>query len=192
MSAAAIGAFTGAGIGIATNILSMRSANKQAINSINQQGEALQLQGSNLISNLKLIQYNRDELDRELGDVLSKDALATAKNMATAKVIMSTHGTVGGTSALVSKQHYVDQIQADADAINKYKQEDVNMLTSQLAKQIEFKTQQRQAQMNMDTTRAGITSPFAAVLGTMSAAISGASAGASAGQAAEKAGSAKP
>ena len=79
------GAYAGAGIGIATNILSMRSANKQAINSINQQGEALQLQGSNLISNLKLIQYNRDELDRNLGDILSQDALITAKNMATAK-----------------------------------------------------------------------------------------------------------
>ena len=190
MNAATTGAFAGASLGIATNILSMRSANKQAINSINQQGEALQLQGSNLISNLKLIQYNRDELDRELGDILSQDALTTAKNMATAKVMTSIHGTVGGTSALVSKQHYIDQIQADANAINKYKQEDVNMLTNQLAKQIEFKTQQRQAQMNMGATRAGIASPFAAALGTMSAAISGASAGASLGQAAAKAGSA--
>ena len=189
MSAAGYGALAGAGIAVTSNILSMRSANKQAINSINQQGEALKMQGTNLISNLNLIQYNIDELDRELGDVLSQDALATAKNMATAKVIMSTRGTVGGTSALVSKQEFVDQIQADAEAINKYKKEDVNMLTSQLTKQIDFATAQRQAQWNMDATRAGITSPFGALLGTMSAAIGGASAGASMGQGIEKMGS---
>jgi hypothetical protein len=191
MSAAGYGALAGAGIGIATNMLSMRSANKQAINSIKQQGEALKMQGSNLISNLKLIQYNRDELDRDLGDILSADALATAKNMATAKVYMSTRGTVGGTSALVSKQVFIDQIQADAEAINKYRKEDVNMLTSQLAKQIEFKTQQRQAQWNMDATRAGIASPFAALLGTMSASIDGASSGASMGQQISKDGAVK-
>jgi hypothetical protein len=191
MSAAGIGALAGAGFGVATNMLSLRSANKQAINSLKQQGEALSLQGSNLISNLKLIQYNRDELDRDLGDILSADALATAKNMATAKVYMSTRGTVGGTSSLVSKQVFIDQIQADAEAINKYRKEDVNMLTSQLAKQIEFKTQQRQAQWNMDATRAGITSPFAALLGTMSAAINGASGGASMGQQISKAGAVK-
>jgi hypothetical protein len=189
MSAAGYGALAGAGIGIATNMLSMRSANKQAINSIKQQGEALKMQGSNLISNLKLIQYNRDELDRDLGDILSADALATAKNMATAKVYMSTRGTVGGTSGLVSKQVFIDQIQADAEAINKYRKEDVNMLTSQLAKQIDFATAQRQSQWNMDATRAGIASPFAAMLGTMSAAIGGASAGASMGQGIEKMGS---
>jgi len=191
MSAAGYGALAGAGIGIATNMLSMRSANKQAINSIKQQGEALKMQGSNLISNLKLIQYNRDELDRDLGDILSADALATAKNMATAKVYMSTRGTVGGTSGLVSKQVFIDQIQADAEAINKYRKEDVNMLTSQLAKQIDFATAQRQAQWNMDATRAGITSPFAALLGTMSAAINGASGGASMGQQISKAGAVK-
>jgi hypothetical protein len=183
-------ALAGAGLGVATNMLSLGSANKQAINSIKQQGEALKMQGSNLISNLKLIQYNRDELDRDLGDILSADALATAKNMATAKVYMSTRGTVGGTSALVSKQVFIDQIQADAEAINKYRKEDVNMLTSQLAKQIDFATAQRQAQWNMDATRAGIASPFAAVLGTMSAAINGASAGASMGQGISKMGSA--
>ena len=191
MSAAGIGALAGAGVGIASNMLSMRAANKSAISSIEQQGQALGMQGSHLISNLKLIQYNRDELDRDLGDVLSADALATAKNMATAKVIMSTRGTVGGTSALVSKQSFIDQIQADAEAINKYRKEDVNMLTSQLSKQIDFATQQRQAQWNMDATRAGITSPFGAILGTMSAALGGASAGASMGQGIEKMGSAK-
>jgi hypothetical protein len=188
MSAAGYGTVAGAGLGIATNMLSLRSANKQAINSINQQGEALKMQGTNLISNLKLIQYNRDELDRDLGDILSADALATAKNMATAKVIMSTRGTVGGTSALVSKQSFIDQIQADAEAINKYRKEDVNMLTSQLTKQIDFATAQKQAQWNMDATRASIASPFAAVLGTMSAAISGASGGASVGQGISQAG----
>jgi hypothetical protein len=78
----------------------------------------------------------------------------------------------------------------DAEAINKYRKEDVNMLTSQLAKQIDFATAQRQSQWNMDATRAGIASPFAAVLGTMSAAISGASAGASMGQGISKAGGA--
>jgi hypothetical protein len=187
MTGTGYGAIAGAGVGVVSNMLSMRSANKQAINSINQQGEALHLQGSNLISNLKIVQYNRDELDRGLGDVLSQDALATAKNMATAKVFMSTKGTVGGTSALVSKQAYVDQIQADAEAINKYKQEDVNMLTNQLAKQIDFKNQQRQAQMNMDATRATMASPFAAALGTMSAAINGGSSGASLGYGVDKA-----
>lgn len=182
MTGAGYGAIGGAVLGGVSSILSLKSANKQALGAIGQQGEALKLQGEHLVSNLKIIEMNRNELDRQLGDVLSDNALATAKSMATAKVIMSTRGTVGGTSAMVSKQAYIDQIQADAQSITKARSDDINMLTSMLQKQVYYKTQQRQAQWNMDSIRSQMQSPFGAALGTLGTMIGMGASGATLGQ----------
>ena len=94
MSAAGYGAVGGAALGAYTSILSMGAANKAAISQIQAEGELLQ-------THTKMMNYNRELIDRQLGDVLSETALETAKNMSTAKVLQSLSGTVGGTSALV-------------------------------------------------------------------------------------------
>lgn len=164
MSAALAGAGIGAGLGVASNLLSLGLANKQAIGSI-------QREGTNLAMNMRQININRQLIEDDLGNVLSANALESVKNMATAKAIMSTSGTVGGTTAQVSKQAYMQQILADADAISQARNREVGLLTEQLSRRIQFR-------QSAEATRSQIASPLQAMIGTLSAAIGGAQQGA--------------
>lgn len=168
MSAAGIGALVGAGLAGISSILSLRSQNKAAISQIKSEGEVL-------ASQMRQININRDQLDRELGDVLSSNALTTAKDMATAKVIMSGSGTIGGTTAQVSKQAHMEQIKTDAQYIAQARNSEMGMLTDAVSRNMNYRLQSR-------ATRSQIKSPLEAFIGTASAIISGASAGASMGQ----------
>jgi len=161
-------ALFGAGLGVATSIIGLGAANNAAIGQINREG-------SNLAINMRSINLSREELDRELGDVLSKNALDTAKNMATAKVLMSTSGTVGGTSSQVSKQAYMEQILADADVITKARSSEKSLLNDAISKRIAFR-------QSADATRSTIKSPLEAFVGTLSSAISGAGQGMAVGE----------
>lgn len=168
MSATAIGAGAGAFLGFATSMIGNRAQNKAAINQINMLGE-------NLAINTRAINLSREQLDRELGDILSENALATAKNMATVKVLMSTSGTVGGTSRQVARQAYIDQIRADADVISKARNTDMSLLNQAISERISFRNQ-------ANATRSQIKSPLEAMIGTLSAMVQGGTAGASMGQ----------
>lgn len=168
MSAAGYGAVGGAALGAVTNILGMKAQNKSAIQQIQAEGELLQ-------THTRMMNYNRELIDRQLGDVLSETALETAKNMATAKVLQSRSGTVGGTSAMVSKQHYISQIQAEATAITQARNSEMNVMMDNISKQISYRNK-------ANSIRSQIKSPMEAMIGTLSAAISGASSGAQLGQ----------
>lgn len=174
MTAAGAGAGIGAGLGIATSIIGMRSQNKAMIGQI----ESL---GQNLSIEMRAINQNREQLDRELGDILSDNALLTAKNMATAKVLMSTSGTVGGTTAQVSKQAYIDQIQADAQTITKARNQEYALLNQAISRQVEFRNQ-------ANALRSKIPSPLEGFMQTLTAGVQGATSGAQAGQSIGRAG----
>ena len=168
MSAAGIGAGVGAGVSTLSSIIGLRAQNKAVISQIEREGH-------NLATSMKMVNTNIEQLDRELGDILSKNALDTAKNMATAKVMMSGSGTVGGTTAQVSKQAYIDKILADADVIEQAENQEIALLNQQLSARINYRQQ-------ADAMRSQIKSPMEAMIGTLSSAISGASAGASIGE----------
>jgi len=168
MSAAVFGAIGGAALGGITNIIGLRSQNNATIGQITREGNAL-------VTTMRAINQSRDQLDRELGTVLSENALTTAKNMATAKVLMSTSGTVGGTTTQVSKQAYVDQIRADADTIAKARNQEISLLNQEISKRIEFRNR-------ADALRSNIKSPTEAFIGNLTSMISGATQGASLAQ----------
>lgn len=165
---AAIGAVAGGGLAGISSILSLRSQNKAVISQIKSEGEVL-------ASQMRQININRDQLDRELGDVLSSNALTTAKDMATAKVIMTGSGTIGGTTAQVSKQAYMEQIKTDAQYIAQARNSEMGMLTDAVSRNMNYRLQS-------NARRSQIKSPLEAFIGTTSAIISGASAGATMGQ----------
>ena len=171
MTAAGYGAIGGAALGSITNLIGMSGANKSAINQIKAEGELLQ-------THTRMMNYNRELIDRQLGDVLSETALETAKNMATAKVLQSRSGTVGGTSALVSKQAYINQIQAEATAITQARNSEISVMMDNISKQISYRNK-------ANSIRSTIKSPMEALVGGLSAAIGGASAGAQLGQGVE-------
>lgn len=168
MSAAAIGAGVGAGLSLISSSLTLSAQNDAVIDSIKKEGDLL-------ASQMRQININRDQLDRELGDILSQNALTTAKNMSTAKVMMSTSGTVGGTSSQVSKQAYMKQIQDDANVINDARNREISMLTDAVSKRMNYRVQS-------DATRSQIKSPLEATLGTLTSMLGGAAQGASVGQ----------
>ena len=171
------GAAAGAVIGGVTSVIGLRSQNKQIISNIENEGNTLQ-------SQMRMINLNREQLDRELGDVLSDNALATAKNMATAKVAMSMSGTVGGTSAQVSKQAYMEQIMADADAIAQARNSEKGMLMDAISKRIQFN-------QRANAYRSQIASPLAGFMQTLGSAMGMASQGAQLGVQAQGLSSAK-
>ena len=158
MTAATGGGLIGVGLGAATSIMGLRSENKATISQINREGYVLQ-------SNMRQINQNREQLDRELGDILSASALATAKNMATAKVIMQSSGTIGGTTSQVSKQAYMDQLLYDAETIKEARNQEIGMLTQAVSMQMGYR-------MKADAIRSQIKSPLQAALGTLTSAIS--------------------
>lgn len=168
MTAAAAGGFAGAGLGMATSIIGMRSQNKAAIGQIERLGQNLSIE-------MRAINQNREQLNRELGDILSDNALSTAKNMATAKVLMSTSGTVGGTTAQVSKQSYIDQIQADAETITQARNQEYALLNQAISKQVEFRNQ-------ANAVRSKIPSPLEGFMQTLTTGIQGGAQGMQIGQ----------
>lgn len=174
---AAIGAVAGGGLAGISSILSLGSQNKAVIGQIEREGQVLS-------SQMRQININRDQLDRELGDVLSSNALTTAKDMATAKVIMSGSGTIGGTTAQVSKQAYMEQIKTDAQYIAQARNSEMGMLTDAVSKNMNFRLQS-------DANRSQIKSPLEAFIGTTTAIIGGASSGASMGSSFNSAASAQ-
>lgn len=174
---AAIGAVVGGGLAGISSILSLGSQNKAVIGQIEREGQVLS-------SQMRQININRDQLDRELGDVLSQNALTTAKDMATAKVLMSGSGTIGGTTASVSKQAYIEQIKTDAQYIAQARNSEMGMLTDAVSKNMNFRLQS-------DANRSQIKSPLEAFIGTTTAIIGGASSGASMGSSFNSAASAQ-
>lgn len=169
-AAAGIGAGAGMALGALSSTIGLKAQNKAVINQIQSEGRMLAIQS-------KMINQNREQLDRELGDILSANALATAKNMATAKVLMSTSGTVGGTTRQVSRQAYMDAILADADEISKARNSDIGLLNQQLSNQINFRNR-------AGAMRSQIKSPTEAMIGTMMSMLGGAMQGAQLGMAA--------
>lgn len=162
------GTLTGAGVGILTNVIGLGSSNKAAISQVKSLGE-------NLLTTTRAINLNREQLDRELGDVLSSNALETAKAMATASTIMSMSGTVGGTTAQVSKQAYIDQIQRDADVIAQARNQDMALLNQAISERIQFRNQAA-------AVRSQVRSPLEAILGATTAALQGGMSGYSIGE----------
>ena len=169
MTASSGGMLVGAGLGMATSIIGMNASNNETLRQINAGGQNLSIE-------MQAINQNRTQLDRELGDILSDNAMSTAKNMATAKVFMSQSGTIGGTTSQVSRQSYIDQINADANAINQAKNSEYALLNQAISKQLEFRNQ-------ADALRSKIPSPLQGFLSTMNASIQGGKSGMQIGQA---------
>jgi hypothetical protein len=157
------GAGAGAGIAMVSNFLSMGANNRSIINQIKRNGDLLAIE-------TRAINQNHEQLDRELGDILSANAMSTAKNMATASVMMSMSGTTGGSTAQVSKQARIDQLKTEADIIAQARNSDIALLNKQLSAQINFRNQ-------ADSVRSQMASPLEALMGSISAGVSGASSG---------------
>ena len=153
------GAYAGAGIGLLTNFIGLGSANKVAISQI-------QSLGTGLLTSTRAINQSREQLDRELGDILSDNALEAAKNMATASALMAGSGTVGGTTTQVTKQAYIDQIQKDADTISRARNQEISLLNQSISERIAFRNQ-------ASAIRTNIKSPLEAIFGGVTAAVQG-------------------
>jgi hypothetical protein len=167
MSAAGIGAVAGGTLGGISSILGLQSQNKAAIGQIKAEGDLLK-------SQMSLININREQINRELGDILSANALKTAQNMATAKVVTSTSGTIGGTTSQVSRQSYMDQLLSDADYVSQARNQEMSQLMDAVSKTMNYKNR-------ADAIRSSIKSPMEAAIGVMSSVIGGASQGAQIG-----------
>jgi len=129
-------ALAGAVLGGMQSAKANKAASQERIRGLNY---AVSSEGENLIMNTRLMEQNRQQLDEELGGILTDNALNTAKNIATANVIASGSGTAGGTTAMASKQAYIDKIEADAEVVRQARNQQNSMLTQMLQDRVNYR-----------------------------------------------------
>ena len=152
-----------AALSIYGNIQGRKKQNRAIISSIEQKGRAL-------VSDVKIANENINQIERNLGNTLSANALQSAKLVAQSRALAASSGTAGGTTETTSKQSYIDQTIADAEAIFQKRNQEVEQLRSQLVSRISFKNE-------ADALRSQIPSTTEAIFSMIGAGLSGAQQG---------------
>lgn len=155
--------------------LGMMANNEDTKNKFKGVAEQIGIESEYLLMNSRQAYQNSVQLDNELGDILSANALETAKAMATSNAIMSASGTVGGTNKLVSRQAMMNQILTDADTIAQARNQKIDILNKNIGERIDFR-------MRSNAMIAGLPSATSQMLSGINAGIKGASMGMSLAQ----------
>lgn len=134
--------------------------NKAVISTIDRKGRAF-------VSENEIIEQQRDELDRELGDLLTGSALDSIKAQSASRAIQASSGTV---NADVNTEARMTQMLEEQQLLSKAKTSDVNMLRQQLVNRISFRNE-------AEALRSGMQSGTEAQLGTISAGLQGLTSG---------------
>lgn len=141
-----------------------------AIGQIKANSKALLQNVSNMndamIIQQKRIAKNREQLNRELGMILSDNAMQVVNSMAEAKVLGATTGTIGGTTKQVVNSKRMVGTLMDADAIMKARNQENQMLHESLISRIQNK-------WNIDSTLSGQQSGFSSFMQGINATLSG-------------------
>lgn len=141
-----------------------------AVGQVKANGKAL-LQNVSNMNEAMLIQQrriakNREQLNRELGMVLSENSMQVVGQMANAKVMGATTGTIGGTTEQTVNAKRMIGTLMDADAIMKARNQENQMLHESLVARIQNK-------WNIDSALSGQPSGFSSFMQGINATLSG-------------------
>lgn len=155
--------------------LGMMANNEDTKNKFKGVAEQIGIESEYLLMNARQAYQNSVQLDNELGEILSANALASVKELATANAVRASSGTVGGTNNLVMKNAMMMQTLQDADTIAQARNQKIDILNKNIGERIDFR-------MRSNAMIAGLPSATSQMLSGINAGIKGASMGMSLAQ----------
>lgn len=154
--------------------LGMMANNEDTKNKFKGVAEQIGIESEYLLMNARQAYQNSVQLDNELGEILSANALASVKELATANAVRASSGTVGGTNNLVMKNAMMMQTLQDADTIAQARNQKIDILNKNIGERIDFR-------MRSNAMIAGLPSATSQMMSGINAGIKGASMGMSFG-----------
>lgn len=157
--AGALSGLLGTFLGTASQVSTIKSQSNAIIKQI-------EAEGRNYVFESSMIEQQRAEVARELGDMMTDVGLQGLEAEAKVRAMNAERGVAGQSVEASSLDIAMKTNKANADLIAQYTNNDVNLLRRQLAKRVEMENR-------MSQLASGIASPTSAGLSTLTSGISG-------------------
>jgi len=157
--AGALSGLLGTFLGTASQVSTIKSQSNAIIKQI-------EIEGRNYVFESSMIEQQRAEVARELGDMMTDVGLQGLEAEAKVRAMNAERGVAGQSVEASSLDIAMKTNKANADLIAQYTNNDVNLLRRQLAKRVEMENR-------MSQLASGISSPVSAGLSTLTSGISG-------------------
>ena len=157
--AGALSGLLGTFLGTASQVSTIKSQSNAIIKQI-------EAEGSNYVFESSMIEQQRAEVARELGDMMTDVGLQGLEAEAKVRAMNAERGVAGQSVEASSLDVAMKTNKANADLIAQYTNNDVNLLRRQLAKRVEMENK-------MSQLASGISSPVSAGLSTLTSGVSG-------------------
>ena len=157
--AGALAGLVGTFLGTASQVSTIKSQSNAIIKQI-------EAEGRNYVFESSMIEQQRAEVARELGDMMTDVGLQGLEAEAKVRAMNAERGVAGQSVEASSLDIAMKANKANADLISQYTNSDVNMLRRQLAKRVEMENR-------MSQLASGISSPVSAGISTLTSGISG-------------------
>ena len=155
----ALSGLLGTFLGTASQVSTIKSQSNAIIKQI-------ETEGRNYVFESSMIEQQRAEVARELGDMMTDVGLQGLEAEAKVRAMNAERGVAGQSVQASSLDVAMKANKANADLISQYTNSDVNMLRRQLAKRVEMENR-------MSQLASGISSPVSAGISTLTSGISG-------------------
>lgn len=157
--AGALSGLLGTFLGTASQVSTIKSQSNAIIKQI-------EAEGRNYVFESSMIEQQRAEVARELGDMMTDVGLQGLEAEAKVRAMNAERGVAGQSVEASSLDIAMKTNKANADLIAQYTNNDVNLLRRQLAKRVEMENK-------MSQLASGISSPVSAGLSTLTSGVSG-------------------
>lgn len=151
--AGALSGLLGTFLGTASQVSTIKSQSNAIIKQI-------EIEGRNYVFESSMIEQQRAEVARELGDMMTDVGLQGLEAEAKVRAMNAERGVAGQSVEASSLDIAMKTNKANADLISQYTNSDVNMLRRQLAKRVEMENR-------MSQLASGISSPVSAGISTL-------------------------
>lgn len=161
--AGALSGLVGTFLGTGAQVSAIKSQSQAIIKQI-------EAEGRNYVFESSMIEQQRTEVTRELGDMMTDVGLQGLEAEAKVRAMNAERGVSGSSVDASSIDVAMRMNKANADLISQYNNNDVNLLRRQLAKRVDMENK-------MSQLASGISSPMSAGLGALMGGVSGFSQG---------------
>jgi len=164
-----LGGWGGVAMGVSSAIGSILGTASQ-VSAIKAQSDAtirqIEAEADSYVFETSIVQQQRREARRELGDVMTDIGLQAVEAEAEVRARNAMRGVSGGSVQQASTEVAMKANLANADAIRQYENTDITLLRRNLASRVDFENR-------ITSLASGIQSPSSAFMSTLSGSVSG-------------------
>jgi len=161
--AGAITSVLGSFLGASAQVSAIKSRSKAIISQIEAEGDKYVFETS-------MVEQQRREARRELGDIMSDTGLQAIEAEAQVRAKNAMRGVAGNSVSQASTNIAMKANLANADSIRKYENTDITLLRRNLANRMDFDNR-------ISSLASGINSPSSAFFSTLSGGVQGLTSG---------------